>query len=390
MTTSVEDKTGDIVIISPQEGQSLEDYIGHDLPGLVKGKTIGLSSEDHRCIVVSLEKNYRSEKAGKALMQERISLLDQLRELGDIDVFEETHRPLIGSDFLSLGNTIVIQGVNEGGEVYFPVRRRLEIPGLTNPPAYVFGRDFVIASRSFLENYEMEGGVMVPKPHKNPEKTEETVRKFWGTLGIEKVHFLTPSTKMEFFIYDREMIPYPAFGDLDETVGSIPWLDIFTVDEEHYQQQKDTFRKIEEEEGIEFTVIPSVGIDKVYTSIYDGDLVRRKQDLWANSYLAFVKDNPAYEDSSRWRQETVVLYNRNTCITGDLIRSRIQSNQRGIHYLERDRFRLEATNHPLLANLEMARAHLRCFTHTVPDRTTYEALREKMGWNSPEGSIKVE
>ena len=117
------------------------------------------------------------------------------------------------------------------------------------------GKDFVLLSSSIKNNLQ----------------SKDKIKYFEG----KKIYFIEPMKINNKFISSNMHI--------DLSIGSIPYIDVLTVDSSHYEQQKSLFDRINKNHGT--TVIP-INIDK------------NKKKLFHNNYLVvndFVLTDPNAE-----------------------------------------------------------------------------------------------
>lgn len=357
-----------IIVLNSQSNQPFSDYVEHDLPELIKEKPRHFSWEDHRMVVIG--SYYEAPKTMKeytkglrkydvssrrpffAAQKECRTIGSQLRSLG----FEVAYwdRTWPRNNFLSFDNTIVYPMCSD--------------ENLTQGGLYVFGRDFVIVSDSLLRNYT--------KPGSEPRRittTERTVRKFWEALGIEKVYFMPPSSKSPNTDWNGDWED-ETLADIDYTVNSIPWKNIITVDEDHYQEQKDLFERIAKEERIELIRIPHFNISG--STVHGGEFREYYRDLYANSFLALAKMK-RYGHKFHEDLDTYVIYNQATPVVDDVF----FSSGRNIHALQ--------TVIPVIANLSF-NSTIHCVTNTLRDRAAYEAFVDRIKQEHEKRQMEIE
>jgi hypothetical protein len=350
----VVDKESRVICIEPQKGQSIEDYIENDFHLEIDKPPETLSCRDHKLVIVGVDIS-GDDTFGAAARLEEKAVYRQIKRL-KFDVERETELPTIRNSFLSFGNFLVF----ERGTSVSGINDRL-----TRAPLYVFGNDFVMASDSLIKNYNEKG--VSPRKVTN----ETTVRKFWRAFGIEKVYFIPPAEKVPKKIIS-EAWAFECIRDLDYTMNSIPWLDIYTVDRDHYEEQKEVFQEIERQEGIQFTIISPTKILRPILK-FKGEESLQEVDLWSNTYLAL----PEREVHS-WgrRDETVVLYNSLAPIAE---RVGLDYNQRlhkqRIWSFSSPIINMHKTDVPIIASSFFGKT-LHCMTHTSPDRNTYEEFKK--------------
>lgn len=320
-----------VVILEPQPNQPIEDYVEHDLPLLVKKKPKTLSWDSHNCIIVGGNPQYRINEDG---LNERYRFKAKLQKLG-YDVLTETNVTWTRNHFLAFDKFLV-------GEKENTI--------LADGGIYIFGKDFVLASLTRETNKDVY---------------KRAVRKFWESFGIEKLYFIPVAKKTP--LRWNELGATYEDPDLDWTIGSVPWLDIYTVDTDHYREQREIFRQVEIDNNIKFIRLPSTTI-RIPTFTIQGPEYK-KRDLWVNGYFALPEPHGN---------------NRTTHLFHDHLTPIVESvrhTQNG--YLHNGQLEIHEVSvyQNLLAGNGYLGGTLHCLTNTAPNRQTYQEFRTRMGWN---------
>ncbi len=343
--------TNQIVILDPAEKQTLEDYIKHDLKSQLKAKPLKLTWEDHCCVIVSnyfdraegqKKEVHGSLKSYEAIQNEREVVARQLKEQ-DFEVHVEDELVWARNEFLSFGDTLI------GQTGYFKDSYRSLACGAN----YIMGEDFIIVSSFLAES---------PK-----SRERKALINFWNILGAKRVYFVPPASKVPCQIIGGEGA---QSSHLDYTIASIPWLRIFSIDEEYYREQESLFKEIERAEEFKFVKInpAAIRIPSGYTEKVNGVAKSHyyNYDLWANNgYLALCK-----KDRNELRK-TTILYNRVLNYMADDLKSAARKNNRD------NQINFVSTDVPLLSNT-FVQGSLYCFTNTAPSKRLYLEFKRKL------------
>ncbi len=302
---------------SPSE---LEEYLEHEFPATIGRKPESISWEENNTLVVGTYRQF-GEYADylHTCEAEFESLFKRLCSYQDNTV---VRYPLAfpRNNFISFSDLTLV-GMFEP---------------LVSDASYVRGTDFVIVADSLRWRKEDRYSSEI-------FDIKGAIEKFWRALGIEKTYFVPAPLSMQ-----REHPQWSETNvvDIDYYMASVPWLGLYTVTQELYEQQREMLKHIEREENIEFIPVEEtrITIPKFRESI-----------LWANNFLAY-KGNA---------DRTTIKYNPLS------VAKKTFPDRKDIYLRQSE---------PISITPIYGKGSIHCMTNTVPNYEMYKAVLQAENW----------